>query len=329
MKKNYYIFDNGELKRKDNTIYLVTEEESKAIPVKNVGGIHIFGEVSFNTRFFDFLGQEQIPAHYYDWHDRYEGSYYPQEFLKSGNTLVKQSIAYKDRRHRRKIAKEIVIGASNNMISNLQYYRRKGKDVDDVIDSIKSYQESLSDNMPVEDLMGVEGKIRKQYYDSFDIILRDGFVFNKREKRPPSNEINALISFGNSLLYSTTLNEIYRTHLNPTISYLHEPRERRFSLSLDISEVFKPIIVDKIIFRTVNKRKIQKDDFNTEIDGCLLDEDGKKTFIKEYEKQLEETIKHNNLNKHVSYQRLLRLEAYKLEKDIIGDKEYSSYNHRN
>ena len=74
---------------------------------------------------------------------------------------------------------------------------------------------------------------------------------NKRVKRPPDNPINALISFGNTLLYTKTISAIYRTHLDQRISYLHEPSEGRFSLSLDISEVFKPVIVYKTIFVTI------------------------------------------------------------------------------
>ena len=79
---------------------------------------------------------------------------------------------------------------------------------------------------------------------------------NKRVKRPPDNPINALISFGNTLLYTKTISAIYQTHLNQSISFLHEPTEQRFSLSLDLSEVFKPIIVFKTIFELVNTKRL-------------------------------------------------------------------------
>lgn len=98
-----------------------------------------------------------------------------------------------------------------------------------------------------------------KFYDSFKYFLPEDFVMNKRVKRPPDNPINALISFGNSILYSRTITQIYNTHLNQTISFLHEPRESRFSLSLDLSEVFKPVVVYKSIFELVNNRKIQVD----------------------------------------------------------------------
>jgi len=174
-------------------------------------------------------------------------------------------------------------------------------------------------------LRGVEGQIRKQYYQAFNDILKEGFQFSGRSFQPPENEVNALISFGNSVLYATTLTEIYKTHLNPTISYLHEPRERRFSLSLDLSEVFKPVIVDRVIFSLVNKRQISLNDFRSEVNGCLLTEDSRKTFLKAYENRLETTIEHPTLDKYVSHQRLLRLEAYKLVKHVSGDDQYNGY----
>ena len=96
--------------------------------------------------------------------------------------------------------------------------------------------------------MGVEGNIRKQYYAAWNIIINQEISFEKRVMHPPDNMINSLISFVNTLIYTKVLGELYRTQLNPTISYLHEPGERRFSLSLDLAEVFKPLIGDRLIF---------------------------------------------------------------------------------
>ena len=137
--------------------------------------------------------------------------------------------------------------------------------------------------------------------------------------------INSLISFGNSMMYSTVLSELYNTQLNPTISYLHEPSERRLSLALDLSEIFKPFLVDRIIFYLVNKKMITKKDFNQDLNCCLLNDKGRATFIKEYNKRLETTIKHKDLGRKVSYQRLIRLEAYKLKKHILGMKNYDPF----
>ena len=171
--------------------------------------------------------------------------------------------------------------------------------------------------------MSSEGRIWQNYYQSFNTIVKN-FEMGKREIRPPTTELNALISFGNSLLYTTTLSEIYHTYLHPSISYLHEPSERRFSLALDLADIFKPIIVSRIIFKLINTNQITKKDFTTNI-GVLLNQKGKQKFIQEYQKKMDTTIKHPNLNKKVSYRYLIRLEGYKLIKHVLNDKKYESF----
>ena len=105
--------------------------------------------------------------------------------------------------------------------------------------------------------------------------------FNKRVMHPPDNMINSLISFVNSLIYAKTLSEVYHTQLNPTISYLHEPGARRFSLCLDISEIFKPLIGDRLIFSLLNKRQITEDSFTKELNFLHLKQDASKLIEKD------------------------------------------------
>ena len=172
----------------------------------------------------------------------------------------------------------------------------------------------------------IEGNIRDMYYKGFDEITGNkDFVFKKRTRRPPKNELNALISFGNSLLYVLVLSEIYKTHIDPRIGYLHTTNFRRFTLNLDVAEIFKPIIIDRIIFTLIGKKMITKNDFEEDLGGILLKEKGRKTFVQEFDRRLASTIKHRELKRNVSYRRLIRMELYKLEKHLIGEKEYEPY----
>jgi len=143
--------------------------------------------------------------------------------------------------------------------------------------------------------------------------------------QPPDNMTNALISFGNMMLYSACLGEIYRTQLNPLISYLHEPGERRFSLSLDIAEIFKPIIVDRVIFKMINQKMVQDGDFEKKLNYCFMKESAKKAFIREFDEKLKTVIHHRGLGREVSYRRLIRLECYKLIKHLLGDCRYEGF----
>ena len=163
----------------------------------------------------------------------------------------------------------------------------------------------------VEELMGLEGNIRQIYYEGFDLIIND-FEMGTRTKQPPQNEVNALISFGNMMCYSQCLRAIHQTQLNPTISYLHSPGERRYSLSLDISEIFKPILVDRVIFKLLNRRELQERHFESKLNRCLLNPSGKKIFVKAFDDRLNETIQHRSLKRKVSYKHLIKLSVTNL-----------------
>ena len=134
----------------------------------------------------------------------------------------------------------------------------------------------------VQELMGIEGNIRKTYYRSWKNFINQDIEFAKRIKNPPDNAINSIISYTNTLVYTRVLSEIYKTQLNPTISYLHEPSERRFSLCLDIAEIFKPIIADKLIFSMLNKKQITENDFEKGLNFLYINEEKRKENFNYY-----------------------------------------------
>jgi len=177
----------------------------------------------------------------------------------------------------------------------------------------------------VSALMGIEGKMRERYYQSWRHVLSGEWDFTRRVRRPPDNEVNALISFGNSHLYTVCLGEIYRTQLTPTVSYLHEPGARRFSLALDLSEIFKPLIVDRAIFRLLNTGQLKESHFDRSLNACYLTDAGKKLFLGSLEERLATTIKHRRLGRSVSYRHLIRLECYKLIKHLTDVEPYHAF----
>ena len=193
--------------------------------------------------------------------------------------ILAQTSFYQNKKKRIIIAQNFITGAVHNMIKNLQYYNRRGKDMEDIMDVINNLAKKIPDTNDINELMGYEGQIRSCYYDAFNLIIND-FDMGIRSKLPPRNEVNALISFGNMVCYSLCLRAINQTQLNPTISYLHTPGDRRYSLALDIAEIFKPIIIDRVIFKVLNKREIQEKHFDNKLNKCILNNNGKKIFIK-------------------------------------------------
>jgi CRISP-associated protein Cas1 len=326
MKKSIYIFSKGVMSRQDNTLCLHTKEGKRFLPIENIKEIFVFSDIDFNKQFLELLSVHEILLHYFNYYGYYMGSFYPREHLNSGYVILKQAEWYMNQKKRLSIARRIVFGAVENMLKVLKYYRNRGKQIDMVIETIESWQSRLVDQKEIPELMAVEGRIREVYYSAFDLILENpNFPFEKRTRRPPRNELNALISFGNSLLYTICLSEIYKTHLDPRIGFLHTTNFRKFSLNLDVAEIFKPILIDRIIFSLIGRKQIQKADFHAESGGLLMKEKARKTVIASIDQRLETTIRHRDIGKPVSYRRLIRLELYKLEKHILQEKVYEPF----
>jgi len=324
MGKTLYIFRSGRLERKDNTLRLVSDDGDKQIPITAISDIKVFGELDLNKRTIEFLNKHHIPLHFFNHYGFYVGSFYPRKSLNSEIMIIKQVEHYLEWDKRLFLAKSFLLGGLLNIQKNLKYYENRGKEeLWEVVEQISSKIGEIEGITTIPNLMQLEGEVRKVYYGSFDKIL-DGFPFERRTKRPPQNPLNAMISFGNSLLYTTILSEIYRTHLDPRIGYLHESNRRSFSLNLDIAEVFKPIIVDKVIFSLINKRQLDEKHFIKDIGFSHLTEKGMEIFVRAFEEKLNTTIKYRNIGK-VSYRRLLRLECYKLYKHFLGEEVYKPF----
>lgn len=321
-----YIMSMGELSRKDNSLCFRKDGKNVHIPVENTKEIYCFNEVSINSKLLDFLAQNNIIVHFFNYYGGYSGTYYPRDHYLSGKLIVKQALKYQN--DRLDIARAIVKGIGLNIYEVLyHYYKHDKKEVKETTDWIKKiFLPQVEQAGDVKELMAYEGEVWLRFYQDFQYFLPEDFVMNKRVKRPPDNPMNALVSFGNTLLYTKTISAIYQIHLDQRISFLHEPSEGRFSLSLDLSEVFKPAIVFKTIFELVNNRRIQVEKhFVKDVNYCILNEEGRKIFIKAFEERMDSVFMHSKLKRKVSYRTALKLDCYKLIKNILEEKEFIPY----
>ncbi len=329
MARSYYLFRSGRLRRRQNTLYLESEQDGqrqrRPIPVEDVRDIYVFSELELNTKLLNFLAQAGIPVHFFNYYGYYTGTFYPRESNVSGHLLVQQVAHYRNGRRRLRIARQFVYGAIYHIRRNLRYYRNRGREIGDIIAVVEANMAQVKTAPDIATLMSLEGQSRDAYYGAFNQIMDLPEPFTKRVRRPPDNLLNAMISFGNALAYSAALSEIYVTQLNPTISYLHEPSERRFSLALDIAEIFKPLLVDRLIFRLINRKMLNPDRHTQAVGGAkgvYLNEDGRKLFVREWEAVLQQTVRHRSLKRNVSYRQLMRIECYKLVRHLIGVQPY-------
>lgn len=326
MKRSFYIYTEGQLQRKDNTLRFTSlDGKWRDIPIETASDLYIMTEMTLNTALLNLISKYGIALHFFNYYDYYIGSYYPKESLLAGQLLVNQVSCYQDEERRLQLAKKFVDGAAGNIYRNLRYYNNRGKNLEEAMEDVMHLREQAEMATSVSELMGFEGLIHKRYYESFPEIINPSLAFEKRVKNPPDNEINTLISFVNSLIYTTVLSEIYKTQLNPTISYLHEPGVRRFSLSLDIAEIFKPLLGDRLIFSMLNRGQITKKNFTEGLNYMHLTKEGSRKIAREMNERLAKTIRHKTLQKDVSYRYLIRLECYKLIKDLTEEKPYEPF----
>ena len=313
-KKSLTLLSDGTLFRRENTLYFENAQGKKPLAIEGIYDIYVYGKITITSQALHFLAQKGVAVHFFNHYGYYDGSFYPRESLNSGDLLIKQAKHYLDREKRLKLAKLFVVGGAKNMEKNLKKWGMKA-----------SFNELLNELEAVEkisEVMNVEARIRQEYYALWDETLPEDFKIVKRTRRPPQNEMNALISFLNSRIYATIVSELYNTQLSPTISYLHEPGERRFSLALDLSEIFKPMIADRVANRLVKQGIIKKEHFRDDLNGVLLNDDGKKIVLKAINEEMRKSVRHPRLKKNVTKQRLIRLEAYKLIKHLVGSQEY-------
>lgn len=329
MAQSLYLFRAGRLRRQQNTLLFETpppHSEKRYIPIAEVRDIFAMGPLRLNSQTLRFLGQKGIPVHVFTHYGTYAGTYWPRARHTSGELLIAQVQHAQTPELRLRIAQQFVLGAAYHMRRNLLYYHNRGTDLSQPLTFMEERIARIPTTTTIPDLMGEEGKIRGAYYQAWQAILNLPEPF-LRERRPPTTLVNALVSFLNTLLYAHTLSEIYHTPLHPSVSFLHEPRTRRFSLALDLAEPFKPLVVDRLVFRLLNRKELSLADLEAigRVEGVFFREEARKRIVRAFMEVLGTTVQHRRLCRSVSYRQLLRLEAYKLMRHLLDMEPYTVF----
>lgn len=314
----FYVSQNGSIDRSGNTLYFTGEGFKKHLPVLNISDIIISSKVSISSWALDYLSKLGIIVHFLGPEGTYRASIVPNNRKERGIVTVSQAIVYSDLSRRAGIAAELVAGIKHNILRNLRYYNRDGS----LSRTIEVITKVDVHGGTIESIMGSEGRIWASYYSSFDSVYNLDHEF-RRSFHPPGDELNSMISYGNALLYSSTLSAIMIVGMNPSVSFLHEPSDRSFSLSLDIADVFKPVIVERVISKLVKNRMMDHGMFEERDGGVYLNNQGRKIFLEAYRDKMESTAKLNG--RYVSYSTMIEMECQKLRDHIMGDGEYHSF----
>ncbi len=329
--KRYFLFSNGELKRhNDNLVFFMTNGKKEYLPVYQVNSIYIFGECSLNKRVVALLNKYNIALFFYNFYGQQIGSLYPK-LDRIGEMLISQVLAYNCETTKNIIANEILRASIYNMLQLVKYYNKKTYDLEYITKALKMEFDNISKSKNIKQSFLIEAHAKNIYYKTFDeVILNQNFAFINRSKNPPKNNINAMLSFGYSILYSTLENIIRESNLDISISFIHSPKRRKKALHFDLADIFKPIIIDRLVLKLINRNQINSTHFSyiEKVNGIYLNEDGKKIFLTEYDKSLDRTIYVARYKRHYSYYQILKKEVHNLTKYIINKDRYMPFKSR-
>ena len=331
--REVHLINDGVLTRKDFTLLFENEDGKKYIPIEAIDNLNIYSNVIFSTGFFEFANERKLYISFINKTGEEVGTFIPNSSHRNYLVEAEQIALIKEKHRHLELAKTYQKANLFNLRAVLRYYLRRGDDriISTVVDRISGLIDKINDCDDIPCLMMYEAQARQKYFECFNSILNDdGFKFHQRTRRPPKDPLNAMISFGNTLLYRSFAHKIRLTSsLDLRFGILHNSVHRSESLNLDLADLFKPILVDRTIFTLVNKNMINSHiDFREAEDGgYYLCGRGKRIFIEEYERKLSQRVSTKQGNK--TYEELMNLEVMKIEKYFRNGEKYRPYKYVN
>lgn len=325
MSTLYLTQQDSVLRKEDERLKVTLKGEVLLdLPMLKVSEVVVMGRVTVTPHTVAALMERNVHLTYLTEHGRYIGRIEPA-FSKNSLLRRAQYAASFDAHHTLTLARGFVTGKLANLRVTLLRAARntEGLHVDDAIEAIRRAAWRAERAEDLETLRGHEGEGSAAYFGVFDRLLKaDGFSFSRRVRRPPTDPVNALLSFGYALLANDVHAATQTLGFDPYCGYLHADRYGRPSLALDVMEEFRPLIVDVVVLTCVNKRIIQPDDFNVSLGNVhSLTPEARKKFLLQYEERKATEIHHPLFAYKATYQRCLELQARILAKCIQGELE--------
>ncbi len=318
-----FISRQARLRQREKTLNVTLDGKTCALPIEKVGHVVLLAESNLNTRLLTLCGKHGVRVSVFDYYGYFKGAFEPIDHNPAGRVKLAQAEMLLDQQHCLALAGEVVEGAVHNMRANLLYYRYRGNTgLQSTIDETDRLLAMLPRAKDTAALMGFEGTIHQSYFAAWKLI-DPALDFGTRVRRPPNNPINCLLSFLNQLTYTVVRHELFKTHLEETFSLLHSPlTSGRSSLSLDLAEPFKPVLVDMLIFRLIRRRMVDANWFEQHEGVCLLTDTGRRHVAEQFAARLEENYQGR------SFREWIYREALAIERHVLGVSEYNSFKRR-
>jgi CRISPR-associated protein Cas1 len=316
-----YLSSPVQIKRHENTIQVIGQDGKKTrFPVESLKHVIAAHDVRFNGSLLSLLNKHEVRVTVLDYYGHVTCTVEPAGQPTSGAVHLKQAAAILDPERRIAIARSIIGAALRSIAANLRYHAYRGHEkLKPAIVEINECIERAKTAEDVQTLMGWEGQARMSYYNAWEQIS-PALTLRRRSRRPPADRVNCLLSFLNSLVYALCLNEIRKSQLDPTLSFIHSPQQTRYSLALDLAELFKPVLADRILFTLINRGELKDGHFDEQPGVCLLSATGRKLVLTTFSKRVD-----GDLQAERTYRQRILEEVFALQADLLGVRHYSPF----
>lgn len=324
----------AKVSKKGETLEISVDDEAQVVRLNDVSQLVLMGQVYVTTPTLHELMAREIPI---SWHSF--GGWFLGHSIGTGHKNVEvrtaQYRASFDPQVCLHIAKGLVIAKIQNQRTLLRRNWKLGQIPDDMLNGFQQDIKHAQRASGLPQLLGAEGNAAARYFGAFSSMLSRSdentfaFDFEKRNRRPPTDPVNALLSYAYSLLARTWTVAITAVGFDAYRGFYHQPRYGRPALSLDLMEPFRPLIADSSVIQAINNGEIRPSDFISAAGSVALTPDGRKRFIATFERRLAQEITHPLFGYKVSYRRLLELQARLLARHLLGElPEYPNFTTR-
>jgi CRISPR-associated protein Cas1 len=317
------------LSKEGETVTVKVEQQIKLrIPIHTIGGIVCFGNVLSSPFLLGFCAEKDVAVSFLSEHGRFLARV---QGPVSGNVLLRRE------QFRRadntsasvQIARSVLIGKLSNCRTVLQRaLRDHGNKIDQAslqraVSLIGAALKRLPDETDLNTIRGIEGDTARVYFDVFDhliVVQKGDFSFNGRNRRPPLDNVNCLLSFLYTLVMHDVRSALEAVGLDPQVGFLHRDRPGRPGLALDMMEEFRPFIADRLALSLINLSQVNEKGFTQmETGAVLMDDETRKTLLVNYQQRKQDEILHPFLNEKVTLGLLFHVQALLLARYLRGD----------
>jgi CRISPR-associated protein Cas1 len=327
-----FITEQGATLRKEANRLVVERDDVRLLEIHDfkVERVVIFGNVQITTQAMTFLVERGIDTTFLSLHGKLKARLVP---IESKNSLlrVRQYELTHDSAFALSTAKAIVTAKINNCADLLKRHQRNhdGSDFRLELSQLSFLAEEAAARHSLDSLRGIEGQAAAVYFPGFGKALRRNLQFTKRTRRPPRDPVNALLSFGYTLVYGEAIASLSSVGFDSYLGFYHSFHYGRCSLALDLMEEFRPLIVDRLVLKIINLEVVKSDDFETDPNtGVNLKPGARKRFFREYETVMCDPFTSRVAGEQTSLRRALHQQAQALQRAVIEGSTYSPFRPR-